>query len=131
MTSVAGQPQRATRQLRMALLGTADIAERALVIPARDLPGVKLSAVAARDPGRAQRYAAVHDIVHVYPSYGALIADAAEFDAIYIPLVNSLHAVWSVAAVESGLHVLCEKPFALNEAEARRMVAAARLNERL
>ncbi len=49
-----------------------------------------------------------------------MLADPA-LDAIYNPLPNSLHAEWTVRALEAGKHVLCEKPFTANEVEARRV----------
>jgi D-xylose 1-dehydrogenase (NADP+, D-xylono-1,5-lactone-forming) len=92
--------------------------------------GASVVAIAARDRDRAQAQADAFDIGTVYGSYEELLADP-EVEAIYIPLPNSLHVEWSVRALEAGKHVLCEKPLARSEAEARRAFAVARAQERL
>jgi predicted dehydrogenase len=80
--------------------------------------------VAARDRDRAVAYAARHGIPRVADSYAAVVSDRA-VDAVYIPLPNSLHAEWTMAALAAGKHVLCEKPFTANAAEAEQVVVAA------
>jgi predicted dehydrogenase len=83
-----------------------------------------VTAIAARDPGRARAFAQRHRIPRVHETYEALIQDS-ELDAIYLPLPNGLHAEWSIRALRAGKHVLCEKPLASNAAEAEQMAAAA------
>jgi predicted dehydrogenase len=111
--------------IRIGILGAARIAPMALVRPAREVRGVAVTAVAARDPQRAQAFATKHGIPRVLPSYAALVNDP-EIDAVYNPLPNSLHCEWTIRALEAGKHVLCEKPIAANAAEAERMATAAR-----
>ena len=111
-------------QLRIGTLGAARITSSALIKPARQTPEVTVAAVAARDPERARRFAAKHRIRRVHDSYQALIDDPA-IDAIYNPLPNSLHAQWTLRAIEAGKHVLCEKPFTANATEAADVAAAA------
>ena len=112
-------------RLRIGTLGAARITPAALLKPARQVPGVTVTAVAARDQERARRFADKHRIRMVHPSYQALIEDPA-VDAIYNPLPNSLHAEWTLRAIEAGKHVLCEKPFTANAAEAAAVAAAAK-----
>jgi predicted dehydrogenase len=94
------------------------------VKPARAVPRAELVAVAARDRDRAQAFATKHDIGTVYGSYAELLADP-DIDAVYNPLPNSLHAEWTIAALEAGKHVLCEKPFSSNAEEAREVAATS------
>src|ERR1700722_18495813 len=110
--------------VRIGMLGTARIAERALIEAARGVPEVTLAAVAARDSSRAQAYAERNGIPVAYGSYDELLADPG-IDAIYNPLPNSLHGPWTLKAIAAGKHVLCEKPFASNAAEAVLVADAA------
>ncbi|MEW9530141.1 Gfo/Idh/MocA family protein [Microbispora sp. NPDC049125] len=110
--------------MRIGTLGAARITPNALVKPARLVPGVELAAVAARDRSRAAAFAAKHGIPVVHESYEALVEDPS-IDAVYNPLPNALHAEWTIRALEAGKHVLCEKPFTSNEAEARQVAEVA------
>ena len=116
--------------LRIGILGAARIAPSALIKPAKGNVDVVVAAVAARDASRAQAFAAKHGIAGVHESYESLIADP-EIDAVYNPLPNSLHGRWTRAALAAGKHVLCEKPFAANAAEAREIVELAAKSERV
>jgi predicted dehydrogenase len=110
--------------IRIGVLGAARIAPSALIKPAKDNAEVVVDAVAARDGSRARAFAAKHGIARVHDSYDALIADP-NVDAIYNPLPNGLHGKWTRAAVDAGKHVLCEKPFTANAAEAREIADVA------
>jgi predicted dehydrogenase len=111
--------------LRIGVLGAARIAPLALIAPARGNPRVEVAGVAARDAEKARRFAARHGIPRVHKSYEALIADP-QLEAIYNPLPNSHHGLWTLRALAAGKHVLCEKPFAANAQEAQRVADAAR-----
>jgi predicted dehydrogenase len=110
--------------LRVGILGAARIAPAAMVKPARAVPAVSVDAIAARDPRRAREFASRHGIGRVHPDYATLLADP-ELDAVYNPLPNGLHAQWTLAALAAGKHVLCEKPFTANAAQAREVADAA------
>ncbi len=110
--------------IRIGLLGASRIARGAIIGPARDNPDFEVAAVAARDPDRARAYAVEHGIPIVVDDYQALIRRD-DLDLIYNALPPAGHRPWTIAALEAGKHVLCEKPFARNAGEAREMVAAA------
>ena len=114
-----------TQTFRIGLLGASRIAPTAVIGPARLGVGFQVTAIAARDPGRAKAYAAEHQIPAVADNYAALIARD-DVDVVYNALPPAGHARWSIAAVEAGKAVLCEKPFAMNAGEAQAMVEAAR-----
>jgi predicted dehydrogenase len=110
--------------VRIGILGAARIAPAAVVKPAHNSRGAEVVAVAARERARADAFASKHQIPEVRESYAALIADP-DVDAIYNPLPNGLHAEWTIAALEAGKHVLCEKPFTANANEAEAVAAVA------
>jgi predicted dehydrogenase len=110
--------------LRIGVLGAARIVPAALIKPAIQVPEVTVAAVAARDPERARAFAGKHSIPTVHPDYDRLLADP-ELDAVYVPAPNGLHARWTLAALDAGKHVLCEKPLTANEAQAREVADAA------
>ncbi|MEM5329275.1 Gfo/Idh/MocA family oxidoreductase [Paraburkholderia sp. JHI2823] len=79
-------------------------------------------AVAARDPVRAAAFADHHGIEHVLAQYVDVL-HAADIDAIYIALPTSLHFDWSKQALQSGKHVLCEKPVSMQASEVEELIA--------
>ncbi len=110
--------------LRIGTLGAAGITPAALMEPAKEIDGVVVAAVAARDRNRAEQFAERHHIPLVYDHYDSVIADDS-LDVIYNPLPISHHLEYTVKALRAGKHVLCEKSFALNAREAEEMHAVA------
>ncbi|MEO1028298.1 MAG: Gfo/Idh/MocA family oxidoreductase [Pseudomonadota bacterium] len=110
--------------MKIGCLGTARIADNALIKPAADLDGVTVVGIASRRLEKAEAFAAQHQIERAYSSYEAMLADP-DIDLIYNPLPINLHAEWTIRALEAGKHVLCEKPFAMNRLEAEEMLATA------
>ena len=110
--------------LRIGVLGAARITNQAMIKPAARVDDVEVAAVAARDRSRAETYATKRGIPRVLSSYDELVTDP-EIDAIYNPLPNGLHGRWTIAALEAGKHVLCEKPFTANAEEAEAVATVA------
>lgn len=113
-----------TRDVRWGLIGASDIAATSIVPGIRARPGGRVVAVHSRSAERGAEYARRHGIDRSYDSLAALLADP-EIDAVYVSTTNDRHAEETVAAVQAGRHVLCEKPLALSLHDARAMVAAA------
>jgi predicted dehydrogenase len=114
--------------LRWGLLGTARI--NRLLIPAIRASGrSEIVAVASRSEQRASEYAAEWHIPDS-TSYDGLLART-DIDIVYLPLPNSLHAPWTIRAVEAGRHVLCEKPLALSATEVDAVEEASRRHRRI
>ncbi len=111
--------------IRMGLLGASKIAPQALIAPVRRRDDCEIVCVAARDGDRASAYAWQHGIPESLSSYEALIAHPG-IDLIYNALPPHRHADLTIAALEAGKAVLCEKPFAMNAREARAMTDAAK-----
>jgi predicted dehydrogenase len=108
--------------VRWGVLSTANINHK--VVPATQAAArCEVVAIGSRDRSRAEAASAEFGIARAYGSYEELLADP-EVDAVYVPLPNDLHERWTIAAARAGKHVLCEKPLAMNAAEAERMIAA-------
>ncbi|KAI9459028.1 NAD-P-binding protein [Russula earlei] len=113
--------------LRFGILGAANIAPIALVLPVKSHPDAVVKAVAARDQKRADAFAKKHEIPKAYGGPGAYqkLLDDPEIDVVYNPLPNGLHYEWTMKALAAGKHVLVEKPSADTAEETRRMFAFA------
>ena len=117
-------------KVRWGVLGCARIALNRVIPAMLQADGAELRGIASRTLGRAEEAAERFGARHAYGSYGDLLADP-QIDVVYIPLPNHLHKAWSIAALDAGKHVLCEKPIALNALEAREMQKAAQKAGRL
>lgn len=115
--------------IRWGLLSTANI-NRRIILAIRMSKRGELVAVASREEQKAKAYASEWEIPTPYGSYEEMLTSGS-IDAVYISLPNHLHAEWSIRAMTEGLHVLCEKPFALSVDEVDRMINASELNQRV
>lgn len=104
------------------MLGVAQIATKKVIPAMQRGECSEVRAIASRDKEKAREAAAALGIERACGSYEELLADG-DIDAVYNPLPNHLHVPWSARAAEAGKHVLCEKPIALNAAEARTLLA--------
>jgi D-xylose 1-dehydrogenase (NADP+, D-xylono-1,5-lactone-forming) len=115
--------------VKWGFLSTASINDK-LLPGAKASPDVDLVAVASRDAGRAEAYARERGIQRSCGSYDELLADP-DVEAVYISLPNSMHVEWSIRALETGKHVLCEKPLSRHPDDVERAFDAAEKNGRI
>jgi len=112
-----------SEMLRWGIVSTANIGVRKVIPATQKAERCEVVAIASRDGERAAETAAELGIPRAHEGYEALFADP-DVDAVYIPLPNSEHAEWTIAAARAGKHALCEKPLAMTAAEAEEMVRA-------
>ena len=105
--------------VRWGILSTGRINRLAILEPVSQTERAEVVAVASRDQQRADEYAREHRIGRAHGSYEALLDDP-DVEAVYISLPNSMHAEWSIRALEAGKHVLVEKPFSRHPEEVER-----------
>lgn len=114
-----------TDKLRVGIIGSGGIAEGAHAPGYMALPDdCELVACCDVRPERAEAFAERFDLAHWYTDYRELLS-LPELDAVSVCTPPFMHRDATVAALDAGLHVLCEKPMAMNVAEAQDMVAAA------
>ena len=109
--------------VRWGILSTANIGVRKVIPAIGKAERCEVVAIASRDGERAARAADELGIPRAHDGYEALLSDP-DVDTVYIPLPNSQHAAWTIAAARAGKQVLCEKPLAMTAAEAEEMVRA-------
>lgn len=109
--------------IRWGILSTANIACEKVIPAIHACTSSDVHGIASRDAAQAKRYAEKLSIEQSYGSYEELLADP-NIDAIYNPLPNHLHVNWTLKAIAAGKHVICEKPIALNAAEAKQLNVA-------
>jgi 1,5-anhydro-D-fructose reductase (1,5-anhydro-D-mannitol-forming) len=107
------------------LIGASNVASGHMIGAIRAQAGHDVVAVASGSAERARAFAETHAIAGAHGSVQALLADPA-VQVVYISSTNELHCEQVLAAAAAGKHVLCEKPLALNVADALAMLAACR-----
>lgn len=115
------------RKIRWGIIGCGRISTT-FAAALRGMEDVELTAVAARDRERAERFAKQNGARKAYGSYEEIVRDP-EVDVIYIGVPHSCHKDAAILCMEHGKHVLCEKPFSINRRETEEMIAKARENK--
>lgn len=119
--------QHMSKTIRWGIAGPGKIA-RSFADDLKLVSNAKLTAVGSRNYDRASGFAKEYNAPFAYGSYQELFTSQ-EVDVIYIATPHTSHAELSIAAMEQGKHVLCEKPLATNKQDVERMIAAARSND--
>ncbi|GMA94358.1 hypothetical protein GCM10025881_11820 [Pseudolysinimonas kribbensis] len=111
-----------TEHLRWGILATGGIAQS--FVKDLQLIGAPVAAVGSRDLGKARAFADRNGIPNAHGSYEELVADP-DVDVIYVATPHSAHASAALLALAAGKHVLLEKPYTINAAEAQQVVDLA------
>jgi len=112
-----------TQPLRVGIVGMGGIGDAHLKA-SQQVPGVKVVAIADPNETRLNLMATTYGIENKYADYHDML-ERDDLDAVTVATPNALHAPVTIAALQSGRHVLCEKPLARSGAEGEAMVKAA------
>jgi len=112
------------KNVKVGIIGTGGMAAMHADLFA-EIKGCQVVAACDIDPARVEAFAARCKIPRVYTDTAAMLKDGG-LDAVSVVTPDAHHASVSIQALKAGLHVLCEKPLAVNYPEARKMVAAAK-----
>ena len=109
------------------MVGLGNISQSALLPGFKNAKNSVATALVTGDPRKARevakRYRVDENSTYSYDRYNDCLRSG-KIDAVYIGLPNHLHCEYTVRAAQAGVHVLCEKPMAVDEAECKRMIAA-------
>jgi predicted dehydrogenase len=111
-------------KLNWGILSTGNIASK-FAQGVLDSKTGELAAVASRSFSSAKKFAGEYKIPKAYGSYSEILKDP-KVEAVYIGTPHPFHAQWAIAAAKAGKHILCEKPLAMNSAEAKKIIQAAK-----
>ena len=109
-----------SENLRLGIIGNGQIGTMH-VKKWQDVPGVELVALCDIIPERAEKLAATYDVPHTFQWFRELL-EMEEIDAVDVCLHNNKHAPVSIAAMQAGKHVYCEKPMAGAYVDAKAMI---------
>ena len=107
-------------KINLGIIGVADVLTKSIVPHLNKVENLNIIAVASRSIDKAKAFADQNGISNYYEGYEKLLLNK-DIDAVYIPLITSLHADWTIKAIEAGKHVLVEKPICLNSEDIFRL----------
>jgi predicted dehydrogenase len=113
-----------TERVRVGVIGTSWYADIAHLPRVKSHPGAELAAICGRNRARAEEMAGKHGIPLVFTDYRNMI-EKGSLDALIVSTPDDLHYPMTMDALDAGLHVLCEKPLALNRTQAKGMYEKA------
>lgn len=116
---------RSDGKVRVGVIGVGNIAQTAIMPAYFKQPDMEIMAVCDIKGERAEEVARKHNIPHVYTDFNEMVKRD-DIDAVSVCTWNNSHAPATIAALEAGKHVLCEKPPAMSVAEAEAMRDAAK-----
>lgn len=117
-------------KIKIAVIGTGGISNEHIQAYLKN-PAVELYALCDKNGKQLRFMAEKYGVARTYTDENVMLKELPEIDAVSVCTWNSLHAPCSIAALNAGCHVLCEKPMATSAAEAREMKAAAEKNGKL
>ena len=127
MTTTRRVQPRSLKHIRYAVVGLGHISQVA-VLPAfaHAASNSQLTALVSGDPKKLKELSARYRVPYTYSyeQYDECLREG-HIDAVYIALPNNMHCDYATRAAKAGVHVLCEKPMAVNERECRQMIRAA------
>lgn len=115
------------RKIKWGIIGTANIAKNCTIPGMMEAENCERYAIAGRSLEKAKEYQKAYGFQKAYGTYDELLADS-EVEAVYVALPNTLHYEWTIKALQSGKHVLCEKPLAPSAKQAQEMFDTAKAN---
>ncbi|HUT18304.1 MAG TPA: Gfo/Idh/MocA family oxidoreductase, partial [Anaerolineae bacterium] len=110
--------------VRVGVIGTSWYADIAHLPRVKSHPRAELAAICGRNRARAEEMADKYGIPLVYTDYREMI-EVGDLDAVIVSTPDDLHYPMTMAALDAGLHVLCEKPMALDRTQAKEMYEKA------
>ena len=115
-------------KIRWGIIGAGDIVRKRIVTALQELENCEIAAITRGKAELAEAFAAEFGIPKWYADHREMLGSG-DIDAVYIASPVFLHAEHTIAAAEAGVHVLCEKPMAMNVAECDRMIAACEASD--